>query len=301
VISLRPFGQCFLEKEEMHMKKFCMELVVFLVVMPCSADITQKIKGVGDRARVFSGTVQDVFSSDKRRAISLDEARALLSLIDKELQDLSEAVFTMFQGKILNQVGLSLTLLQLTRDAKNLSRLETLSENLRKDDQLKQLSDSIKSKYAIVQAEVGALEVLLQGYDAYQRDLAENFQRLPNKVLPKPDVKKLYEELGLSAETGIAASFDSVLKNYEQRFASLQKIGGDDFDSLYFRPYLRVLQYVFRTALSKQVYDLFLRGELVYAAKSELVKKYEKTIKKLFNQDVPSLSVIPGTISSVIN
>lgn len=166
-------------------------------------------------------------------------------------------------------------------------------------DQLKEKANIIKLMFQALLEETAVLDLWSRGYEAYELDLMDNFKRLPNKVITnKPDLKKLYEELNVPTQEGKKLSFNGIRGNYKKRFDDLQKKDPASFDNFYFRPYLRVLDYVFKTPYSKMQYDAYLAGKAVYDKKTNALKSNMKAIQKLFTEDLPQLGTLPIMIEA---
>lgn len=237
-----------------------------------------------------------------RSEMSSDEkAKKLLDQIKNDLQALRSIVADALENNVVNTSHLNDTVNRLNKAAKESSVLELLSDDVRV--LLKPQAAVLLQIYQALQEDAAVLDLWTRGYEGYEKDLDDNFQKLllPHAAIKKPDNKKLYEELGLKVELGRNASFNRIQNKYHQKFNDLQekaKKTKEDFDSTYFRPYLRVLDYIFRTPYGKIQYDIYLEGPAAYTKKTSTLKKYEKIIQKLFTQDIPQLSFLTGTIRS---
>lgn len=178
--------------------------------------------------------------------------------------------------------------------------LEALgSADIKAKEQLKEKANIIKLMYQALLEETAVLDLWSRGYEAYELDLMDNFKRLPNKVITqKPDLKKLYEELNVPTAEGKKLSFNGIRNKYQARFNELKQKDPASFDNLYFRPYLRVLDYVFKTPYSKMQYDAYLDGKSVYDKKTTALKANVKAIQKLFTEDLPQLGTLPVVIET---
>lgn len=286
------------------MKKYGISLLMVCITTSCLAEVRRKsLIDIMDDARKQVETVtckiRDVITPQrKKEETTLVQAQALLARIQKSFTTLRTIVIDALEQNSFNAKLLESTLKGLEVDQVALSLLEKLDIPSR--DSLKESSDQIVFTFQALLEETGVLDLWVQGYDAYSRDLEDNFKNLPNAFVQKPDFKKLYEELGIPTAQGKKASFSTIQDAYKNRFDELKKQHGKDFDDRLFRPYLRVLQYVFRTFYSKAQYDLFLAGKDVYTTKSKVLEKHKGSIQKLFGQDLPALRLITGTLQAEI-
>ncbi|MDZ4097836.1 MAG: hypothetical protein U1E13_03940, partial [Methylophilaceae bacterium] len=229
------------------------------------------------------------------------EAAQLLTRIETGFMTLRTLVADAFNKNSLDESRLEKTLSELFATQEKLFIFESLDKKQRAA--LKGQSDRVVTASLALVAEAGVLDLWVQGYDAYVQDLEDNFKSLSHENsnqcgLKKPDFKKLYEELGMSSVQGQTALFAVIQKKYQERFDALKKQHGEHFDDLCFKPYLRVLQYIFRTPYSKMQYDAFLSGEDLYALKANALSRHKQTIQKLFGQDLPELTIIIGTLKA---
>jgi hypothetical protein len=281
------------------MKKYVIGLILGCIALPCFAERTKLIDFFDSaRKQVETATckMRNVILPNKKEVMTLDKAQKLLTDIKTGFTTVRTIVIDALEKNSFNEKLLKKTLTDLTNYEKKLFLLETLDQAAH--DELKAISDMIVLSSLALVEEAGVLDLWVQGYDAYLRDLEDNLKNLPNKAVKKPDFNKLYEELGMSTAEGKKASFNTIQAKYSERFDALNKQHPKDFDETYFRPYLRVLQYVFRTPYSKNQYDAFLAGKAAYDAKGKVLAAYKPTIQKLFGEDIPVLRMISGTLQS---
>ncbi|PKN03584.1 hypothetical protein CVU75_01445 [Candidatus Dependentiae bacterium HGW-Dependentiae-1] len=286
------------------MKKYVVSLVLVCLSVSCATVFLQtprkKLIDVFDDARKRV----ELVTCKIRRAISPSEkkeAAELLTRIETGFTTLRTLVADAFNKNSFDESRLQKTLSELFATQEKLSIFESLDEKQRAA--LKGQADQIGAASLALVAEAGALDLWVQGYAAYVQDLEDNFKSLSHENsnqcgLKRPDFKKLYEELGMSSEQGQTALFAVIQKKYQERFNALKKHYGEQFDDLCFKPYLRVLQYIFRTPYSKMQYDAFLSGEALYALKAKALAPYKQTIQKFFGQDLPELTIIVGTLKA---
>lgn len=280
------------------MKNYAIGLLLGCMATSCSAERTKLIDFFDDaRKQVETATCKirkAITPQRKKEVMTLESAQKLLTDIKTGFTTVRTVVIDALEKNSFNEKLLKKTLADLNNYQKKLSLLETLDQDSR--EELKPLSDMIVLSSQALIEEAGVLDLWVKGYDAYVRDLEDNFKKLPNKAVKKPDFKKLYEELGMSTAQGEKASFTTVLAKYQERFNTLKKEHSADFEETYFRPYLRVLQYVFVTPYSKKQYEAFLAGKTTYDAKGKALAAHKSAIQKLFEQDVPTLRMISGTL-----
>jgi len=286
------------------MKKYSLFLLMSCMMTSCSAHFFEtqrkKLIDIMDEAQKqvqnVTCKIRDaIIPVDKKSSPFKDSEKLLLS-IQKGLKDLRIVVIDALEKNSFNVKLLSDSLGTLTADVEKLSLLEKLDQDSR--EKLKELSDTIVLTYQALFEETGVLDLWVHGYDAYMHDLEDNFKNLPNTVIQKPDFKRLYEELGLSTEQGKKASFTTIQESYKTRFDALKEQYSEEFETTCFRPYLRVLQYVFRTVYSKKQYEAWLLGKEVYDEKGSELKDYKSSIQKLFGEDLPALRIITGTLQA---
>jgi len=173
--------------------------------------------------------------------------------------------------------------------------------DIKTKEQLKEKATIIKLMYQALLEEAAVLELWSRGYDAYEFDLKDNFKilrQMPNAKIAVPDLKKLYEELNITTAEGKKLSFNGIRGKYQARFKELEKKEPAKFDYFYFKPYLRVLDYVFKTPYSKTQYDAFLDGQSAYDKKTKALQSNAQAIQKLFAEDLPQLGTLPSTIEA---
>lgn len=226
------------------------------------------------------------------------DAQALLTTVQERLSVVRSVVGDALEKNTFDEKRLSDALENLHLAGEKLPVLEKLDVVSR--EKLQPLSHGITTIYQGLVEEAGVLDLWVQGYDAYVDDLKDNFKNLPNTALLKPAFDALYDELGISLQASKQISFATVQEQYKKRFDALKAKYGDEFEFLCFRPYLRVLQYVFRTPYSKKQYDTFLMGKDLYNAKGKTLKAHVPTIQKLFGQDLAQLSIIKATLQAEI-
>lgn len=217
-----------------------------------------------------------------------------LSEIQTYLQKLRAIVAGALEDNTFSQkdVDTSLKQIQLQKQA-----LPELLDD--KDPIIKEKVTIISFLAQALIEELAVLDFWIQPYEAYERDLLDNLKKLPNAgIVIKPDPKKLYEELGLQAGQGQKLSFNGIRQKYQQRYDALQKKDPANFDAVYFRPYLRALDYVFKTPYSKAQYDAYLAGKGVYSKKSQALKPYAPTIQRLYDVDTPELKIMAKTLEA---
>ncbi len=230
------------------------------------------------------------------QAASTKTALQLLEEIQADLQKLREIVTEALKTGKFSSTDVTVNHLNAQSDA-IVASLETADPKTKA--QLKEKATIIKLTYQALLEEAAVLELWSRGYDAYGSDLIDNFKRLPNKVITnKPDLKKLYEELNVPTQEGKKLSFNGIRGKYQTRFEELQKKDPANFDNLYFRPYLRVLDYVFKTSYSKMQYDAYLDGKAAYDKKTNALKPNMKAIQKLFMEDLTQLGTLPTMIEA---
>lgn len=230
-----------------------------------------------------------------------EQATQLLTQIRADLQTVRTIVVDTLEKGTFNQKDLDAAVKRLSDATNTITVVDKLDQKAK--DSLKQQAQTINLTFQALQEEAGVLSLWSEGFDAYIKDLDDNFKNLPLKDLPKPDYKKLYEELGFkNATEGQKASFNGVRQNYQQRFNNLQAKAANPtaFDNDYFRPYLRVLDYIFKTPYSKLQYDAFLAGPTTYNNKAAGFKKYGKAINKLFLEDLSHIRFITGILDGAI-
>lgn len=230
-----------------------------------------------------------------------EQAAQLLTQIRADLQTVRTIVVDTLEIGTFNQKDLDAAVKRLSDATNTITVVEKLDQKAK--DSLKQQAQTINLTFQSLQEEAGVLALWSEGFDAYVKDLDDNFKSLPHKDLPKPDYKKLYEELDFkSAVEGQKAPFNAVRQNYQERFNNLQAKAANPttFDNDYFRPYLRVLDYIFKTPYSKAQYDAFLTGPTAYNNKAANFKKYAKAINKLFLEDLSHLRFITGILEGAI-
>jgi len=225
------------------------------------------------------------------------QAEQLLEGISADLKKVRTIVLDALEKKKFDKKALDAAIMRLRDYATKITLLETLDAATK--NALKEQAVMISMAFQALQEETGVLELWLSGYDAYEKDLNDNFKNLPSAFLKRPDNKNLYKELGFaSVAEGRRASFNAVRQNYQERFDTIKINHKNNFDENYFRPYLRVLDYLFKTPYSKKQYDAYLNGKVQYEAEVKPLKVYEGAIQKLFAQDLSELRVITGIIQS---
>ncbi len=224
------------------------------------------------------------FKKDKKL-----QPEEILIQVESNLQKLRKIVASALEESKFSKADVDTAIKNLNEAAKNIDVLEELSEDL------KPLARKIVKTYEALLEETAVLELWMKGYSAYQDDLEHNFRLLPNEFIQKPNLKNLYKELGFKPKEGPNESFNAVRQQYKQKYNMFKSY--KNFDEYYFRPYLRALDYVFRTPYSKAQYDTFLNGLSTYNKKKFALDAYKDRIEKLFRTDLPNLAVLKGYIA----
>lgn len=275
-------------------------VLISMITFSCSAKfLPQELMKVFDEAKVKAEKVTCSLRSafrPQQPVEAVEKARSMLIVVKEQLEVLRKVVAQSLEKNIFDNAKQQQAVQELIKAQDVLSLLSSLDDESRAS--LHELSITIGFTYQALLEEAGVLALWVQGYAAYEKDLADNFQHLPNAIIQKPDFRKLYEELGIETKQGIKASFTTVRDAYQKRFDTLKAQYSDDFEPLCFRPYLRVLDYIFKTLYSKMQYDAFVVGALLYNGKETALAKHKKAIEKLFTQDITSFAVLVNTVKA---
>ena len=244
---------------------------------------------------IFSVNMHGIQNPFKKKG-TFEQAEELLTQIKKDLQTVRVTIADALEKNTFNEKNLNLVVQRLNSAMSKTAILENLSPQ--EKEQLQEQAQTILLQYQAALEEAGVLDLWMDGYDAYERDLQDNFKRLPNQFVAKPDNKKLYQELGFAQGEAQRKTFNQVRQKYQEKFNTLKKAHPQDFDTEYFRPYLRVLDYVFKTPYSKVQYDAYVAGPAKYNEKINALKKYSNAIHNLFRRDLIKFAKLKGDIES---
>ena len=245
---------------------------------------------------IFSVNTLYCISNPFKKKTNFEQAQELLTQIQKDLQTIRVTIADALEKNTFNEKNLNLVVERLNNALNKTAIFENL--NQQEKEQLQEQAQTILLQYQAALEEAGVLDLWMDGYDAYVNDLNDNFKRLPNQFVAKPDNKKLYQELGFVDGEGQKKTFNQVRQRYQEKFNALKKDHQQDFDTEYFRPYLRVLDYVFKTPYSKVQYDAYAAGPAKYNEKINALKKYTTTIHNLFRRDLIKFAKLKGDIES---
>ncbi|MCL4361437.1 hypothetical protein M1446_03715 [Candidatus Dependentiae bacterium] len=228
---------------------------------------------------------------DKQSEADFKASEELLNYIKKDFEKLRGIIADALEKNVLDMNQLNAAIKRLSDYNKRIDILERLNKNQK--SKLKSLAKIIDMTYNALKEEAYVLQLWMQGYQKYETDLNDNFKS--NQFVKKPDFKKLYEELGFKPGEGSKASFNAVRQKYKELYNKIKSQADksrQDFND-YFIPYLRPIEYVFRTPYSKLQYEAYLQGQAVYNNKANQYKKFETAINK-FNEslEIHMLSVM---------
>lgn len=255
---------------------------------------------------IFSNT----YTSDKifklNQKNNSEFAKKLLQDIKQSLNDLRAAFLDVLAKNSMDEKRVNDAMVNI--ETNFLERtVEELDDSSKK--QLKQEANRTLITIKALFEEAAIVDLWMKKYDTFVADLDHNFRHLPNKFVAKPDYKKLYEELGFKIDEktqqneGQKASITTVRKKYQNLFDQLKKVADknkEDFDSVYFDPYLRAIDYAFRTPYSKMQYDTFLQGKSEYDKKADVIEKYKSILKRFNSNTVPAIMAIKGILENEI-
>lgn len=223
----------------------------------------------------------------------IKKAENYLNAIFNDYQKLRVIFSDALETDVLKEKELEEAIKRLEESYKKINIIENLDTGLKNN--LKGLVRKIVNTYTALLEEAYVFDLWTRDYEGYEADLQNNFSHLPNQHLQKPDFKKLYEELGF--KPGQKVTFNEVRQKYQERYDELKKKAGNNFENDYFRPYLRVLDYIFRTPYSKVQYDIYLQGEQVYNNKAKKLKSFKPSVKKVLENT--DLAMLSGTLNSL--